>query len=218
MALTSNQAYSKLSHLAKPIGNLDVSNDVLIGGTLIGGYIIKSQTVPAAVAAPAEANLIKLRPDQSGTTFLLTQVSGGTNDQVIVLPPAQVGLTYTFTVVNATSGSTISIMPFGYTVVGGNPAGSANGVAEAYANSIQAAIAIGSVTGGYSTGAVTDQVNSVIGSSGVAGGIMFTTGMGSTASLTLTCVSLSTTASMTTGCRWQGYGQAAAAADISVSA
>ena len=218
MALTSNQAYTKLTEIARPVANLTVSNNLTVGGVISGGPFLKMQSVPVATAAPTEATLIDLRPDQSGTTFLLTQSATGANDQVFVLPPAQVGLTYTFTVVDATSGSTISIMPFGYTVAGGNPTAAGNGVSEAYANSIQAIIAIGQASGGYATGAVSDQINSIAGSGNAAGGIMFTAGLAGLASLKLTCVSLSVTGAILTGCRWVGEGQAPAAQDIDVSA
>ena len=218
MALTSNQAYTKLTEIARPVANLTVSNNLTVGGVISGGPFLKMQSVPVATAAPTEATLIDLRPDQSGTTFLLTQSATGANDQVFVLPPAQVGLTYTFTVVDATSGSTISIMPFGYTVAGGNPTAAGNGVAEAYAFSMQVISTDGSATGGYSTGAVSGQVNSVAGSGSVTGWDVFTAGMAGAATLTLTCVSLSTTGVGLTGCRWIGKGSCIVAQDIDVSA
>ena len=199
-------------------GNATVTGNLTVNGNVSpGSYTERTVDIPVATAALSATNgITTLTAANSGSTYTLSQNGSGLQ-QVIVLPTAEVGLTYNFVVVDATSGSTISIMPFGYTFAGGNPAGG-TGVGEAYAFSIQAAIAIGSITGGYSTGAVTDGVNSVIGSGGVAGGIMFTSGMGASASLRLTCVSTSTTGAVLTGVRWVGTGLAAAANDIGVSA
>ena len=221
------------------LNNLNVNSinsTALVVGSLFAlslGYVEKRITVPTATAAPAEATLIRLQASDSGSHYILSQNATGAFDQVIVLPPSAPGLTFTFTVQNATSGSTISIMPQGYTIAGGNLAGGqavaaviVGGVtlapatiSEAYAFSIESIHSVGSLTGGFSTGAVSESINSIVGSGNVAGGIMFAAGMAASASLTLTAVSdTAVTGAVRTGTRWVGTGQVAATTNINISA
>jgi hypothetical protein len=221
--VAGNQFFSGTRNNASQIpaleaGIANIAGNLTVNGAITPGtYTEKSINIAASTASLSATNgITTLAAADSGSTYLLNQNASGFH-QAIVLPPAVVGLTYNFVVVDATPGSTISIQPFGYTFSGGNVAGG-TGDSEAYAFGIQSVISVGSVTGGYSTGAISEQVNSVVGTGTVAGGIMFTNGMGGSASLRLTCVSTSVTGAVLTGLRWVGTGQVTAPQDIDVSA
>ena len=85
-------------------------------------------------------------------------------------------------------------------------------------------VKVGNAAAGYNTGGNSESINSVAGDgsnggSGGVGGIMFTSGMGASASLRLTCVSTSSSpvSAVLDGVRWVGTGQVVVAQDIDVS-